>query len=36
MSLKIKNKNGEWTVDQKAIQTSILDLERNFESNNVE
>ena len=36
MSLKIKNKNGEWTVDQKAIQTSILDLEGNFESNNVE
>ena len=36
MSLKIKNKNGEWIVDQKAIQTSILDLEGNFESNNVE
>lgn len=36
MSLKIKNKNGEWIVDQKAIQTSILDLEGNFESKNVE
>lgn len=36
MSLKIKNKNGEWVVDQKAIQTSIIDLEGNFESNNVE
>ena len=36
MSLKIKNKNGEWVVDQKAIQTSIIDLEGNFESKNVE
>ena len=36
MSLKIKNKNGEWVVDQKAIQTSIIDLEGNFESDNVE
>ena len=36
MSLKIKNKNGEWVVDQKAIQTSILDIEGNFESDNVE
>ena len=36
MSLKIKNSNGEWVVDQKANQTSIIDLEGNFESNNVE
>ena len=36
MSLKIKNKNGEWVVDQKAIQTSLLDIEGNFESDNVE
>ena len=36
MSLKIKNANGEWIVDQKAIQTSIIDLEGNFESKNVE
>ena len=36
MSLKIKSKSGEWVVDQKAIQTSILDLEGNFESKNVE
>ena len=36
MSLKIKNSNGEWVVDQKAIQTSLIDLEGNFESDNVE
>ena len=36
MSLKIKNKKGEWVVDQKAIQTSIIDIEGNFESDNVE
>ena len=36
MSLKIKNSKGEWVVDQKAIQTSIIDLEGNFESKNVE
>ena len=36
MSLKIKNSKGEWIVDQKAIQTSILDIEGNFESDNVE
>ena len=36
MSLKIKNSNGEWVVDQRAIQTTILDLEGNFESTNVE
>lgn len=35
MGLKIKNANGEW-VGNKAIQTSILDLEGNFESNTVE
>jgi hypothetical protein len=36
LSLKIKNKNGEWVVDQKAIQTSLIDLEGNFKSSNVE
>ena len=36
MSLKIKNSKGEWVVDQKAIQTSIIDIEGNFESDNVE
>ena len=36
MPLKIKNKNGEWTIDQKAINTTIMDVEGNFSSNNVE
>ena len=36
MAVKIKNSNGEWVIDQKAIQTSIADLEGNFESENVE
>ena len=36
MSLKIKNSKGDWIVDQKAIQTSLLDLEGNFKSKNVE
>ena len=36
MAIKIKNSNGEWVVDQKAIETSIIDLNSNFESNNVE
>ena len=36
MAIKIKNSNGEWVTDQKAIQTSIVDLEGNFESENVE
>lgn len=36
MPLKIKNKNGEWVVDQKAIYTTIMDVEGNFESDNVE
>ena len=36
MPLKIKNKNGEWVVDQKAIHTTIMDVEGNFESDNVE
>ena len=36
MPLKIKNKNGEWIVDQKAIHTTIMDVEGNFESDNVE
>ena len=36
MAIKIKNSNGEWVVDQKAIETSIIDLNGNFESTNVE
>ena len=36
MALKIKNEKGEWVIDQKAIQTSIVDLEGNFESEHVE
>ena len=36
MAIKIKNSKGEWVVDQKAIETSIIDLNSNFESNNVE
>ena len=36
MAVKIKNSNGEWVIDQKAIQTSIVDIEGNFESENVE
>ena len=36
MAVKIKNSNGEWVIDQKAIQTSIVDLEGNFASENVE
>ena len=36
MAIKIKNSKGEWVVDQKAIETSIIDLNNNFESTNVE
>lgn len=36
MALKIKNEKGEWVIDQKAIQTSIIDAEGNFESDHVE
>ena len=36
MAIKIKNSNGEWVVDQRAIETSIIDLNSNFESTNVE
>lgn len=36
MAVKIKNSKGEWVVDQKAIETSIIDVEGNFESRNVE
>ena len=36
MAIKIKNSNGEWVVDQKATETSIIDLNSNFESTNVE
>ena len=36
MAIKIKNSNGEWVVDQKAIETSIIDLNSNFKSTNVE
>ena len=36
MAIKIKNSKGEWVVAQKAIETSIIDLNNNFESTNVE
>ena len=36
MAIKRKNSKREWVVDQKAIETSIIDLNSNFESNNVE
>lgn len=36
MALKIKNEKGEWVIDQKAIQTSIIDVEGNFKSEHVE
>ena len=36
MAIKIKNSHGEWVVAQKAIETSIIDLNNNFESTNVE
>ena len=36
MAIKRKNSNKEWIIDQNAIETSIIDLEGNFESNNVE
>ena len=36
MAIKRKNSNGEWIIDQQAIETSIIDVEGNFESDNVE
>ena len=36
MAIKRKNDNGEWIIDQQAIETSIIDVEGNFESDNVE
>lgn len=36
MAIKRKNSNNEWVVDQRAIETTIIDLMGNFESNNVE
>ena len=36
MTIKRKNSNGEWIIDQQAIETSIIDVEGNFESDNVE
>lgn len=36
MAIKRKNSNNEWIVDQNAIETSVIDLEGNFKSNNVE
>ena len=36
MAIKRKNSNGEWIIDQRAIETTIIDLMGNFESNNVE
>ncbi len=36
MAIKRRNSNNEWVVDQRAIETSIIDLNNNFESMNVE
>ena len=36
MAIKRKNSNNEWVVDQNAIETSVIDLEGNFDSKNVE
>ena len=36
MAIKRKNSNKEWIIDQNAIETSIIDVEGNFESDNVE
>ena len=36
MAIKRKDSNGNWVLDQQAIETSIIDLEGNFESTNVE
>lgn len=36
MAIKRKDSNGNWVLDQQAIETSIIDLEGNFKSNNVE
>ena len=35
--IKVKNKNGEWVeLSTEAINTRIMDVEGNFESDNVE
>jgi hypothetical protein len=36
LAIKRKNSKGEWIVDQRAVDTTIMDLEGNFESSNVE
>ena len=36
MAIKRKDSNGNWVLDQQAIETSIIDLEGNFKSTNVE
>ena len=36
MAIKRKNSNNEWVTVQRAIETTIVDLMGNFESNNVE
>lgn len=36
IAIKRKDSNGNWVLDQQAIETSIIDLEGNFESTNVE
>lgn len=36
MTMKYKDENGNWVTGQKALTTEILDIEGNFESNNVE
>ena len=35
-NIKIKNSNGQWVENTKAINTKLMDLEGNFESKNVE
>ena len=36
MTMKYKDENGNWVTGQRALTTEILDIEGNFESNNVE
>lgn len=36
MAIKRKNTNNEWIIDQRATETSIVDIGGHFESNNVE
>ena len=36
MAIRYKDKNGKWTIGSHAVQTKIIDLASNFESDNVE